>query len=227
MPVVAVQHHVAHVAAVAAERRWNGPLLGVALDGQGFGTDGAPWGGELIALDGARWERVGSFEPLALPGGDKAAREPWRMGVAMLERLGRARATRRASYQARPRPGGSPTRCGAARGLPGRRAAGACSTPPQLWRASASSSITRDRRRWSWRRWSRRRASLPGGWIVADGRLDLAPNDGGRCSIIGFSVREAAEAFHGTLIAGLAEWISAAARERGNFGALRSAAGAW
>src|SRR5208337_4065338 len=89
LPVVAVQHHVAHVAAVAAEKRWRGPVLGVALDGQGFGTDGAPWGGELIVLDGFRWKRVGCLEPLALPGGDKAAREPWRMGVAMLDRLGR------------------------------------------------------------------------------------------------------------------------------------------
>ena len=89
LPVIAVQHHVAHVAAVAAEKRWSGNVLGVALDGHGYGADGAPWGGELIVLDGARWTRVGALEPLALPGGDKAAREPWRMGVAMLHRLGR------------------------------------------------------------------------------------------------------------------------------------------
>ena len=89
LPLLAVQHHVAHVAAVAAEQRWRGPILGVALDGHGYGTDSAPWGGELIVLDGPHWERVGALAPLLLPGGDKAAREPWRMGVAMLHRLGR------------------------------------------------------------------------------------------------------------------------------------------
>ena len=95
LPVIAVQHHVAHVAAVVAEKRWSGEALGVALDGHGYGSDGAPWGGELIVLDGARWTRVGALEPLALPGGDKAAREPWRMGLAMLHRLGRLDQTSR------------------------------------------------------------------------------------------------------------------------------------
>ena len=95
LPVVAVQHHVAHVAAVVAETRWSGAVLGVALDGHGYGADGAPWGGELIVLDGARWTRVGALEPLALPGGDKAAREPWRMGLAMLHRLGKLDQTSR------------------------------------------------------------------------------------------------------------------------------------
>src|SRR5208282_545014 len=61
----------------------------------GYGTDGAPWGGELILLESARWERVGWLEALALPGGDRAAREPWRMGVATLASLGRLDATKR------------------------------------------------------------------------------------------------------------------------------------
>ena len=60
LKIVAVQHHVAHVAATAAEAGWRGAVLGVALDGFGFGDDGASWGGELIVLDGAKWRRVGS-----------------------------------------------------------------------------------------------------------------------------------------------------------------------
>ena len=89
VPVVQVQHHAAHVAAVVAEHRVRGPVLGVALDGHGYGADGGAWGGELILLDEDGWRRVGHLAPLAMPGGDKAAREPWRMALAVYDRLGR------------------------------------------------------------------------------------------------------------------------------------------
>ena len=88
VPALAIPHHQAHLAAIAAEHQLDEPLLGLALDGVGIGPDGGAWGGELLRLDGWRCQRLGHLRRLALPGGDRAAREPWRMALAALHGAG-------------------------------------------------------------------------------------------------------------------------------------------
>ncbi|NPA48732.1 MAG: carbamoyltransferase HypF, partial [Thermodesulfobacteria bacterium] len=79
IPLVKVQHHVAHAAAVAGEYGLNPPFLGLILDGLGLGPDQTLWGGELLLITEEGFERLGHLLPVWQPGGDTAARRPWRM----------------------------------------------------------------------------------------------------------------------------------------------------
>lgn len=91
-PVIPVQHHHAHIAAVLAEHGRTGPAVGLAFDGTGYGPDGHVWGAETLIADLHGYQRVGRLRYAPLPGGDLAARQPWRaaIGYASLEGTGPA-----------------------------------------------------------------------------------------------------------------------------------------
>jgi hydrogenase maturation protein HypF len=205
LPILRVQHHAAHIAAVAAEHRLGGPVIGVALDGSGQGDDGAAWGGELILLDGHRWQRQGHLRPLAMPGGDAAAREPWRMGVAALAALGRgeeasvffpgiaAASPLAAVLAANP---ACPTTSSMGRLFDAAAALlGMCLHQSYEGQAAMElEALVRTPRR------------LAGGYRIDGQVLDFTPLLAALLEP-GLSPREGAELFHGTLVAGLTDWI--------------------
>jgi hydrogenase maturation protein HypF len=82
--LIGVQHHHAHIAACMAENHLDGTVIGVALDGTGYGTDGAIWGGEVLLARYADFERAAHFEYIPLPGGAAAIHEPWRVALSYL-----------------------------------------------------------------------------------------------------------------------------------------------
>jgi hydrogenase maturation protein HypF len=82
--LVGVQHHHAHTAACMAENGIDSRVIGLSLDGAGYGTDGRIWGGEALLADYAGFERAGHFAYVALPGGEAAIRQPWRMALSYL-----------------------------------------------------------------------------------------------------------------------------------------------
>jgi hydrogenase maturation protein HypF len=199
LPCVAVQHHHAHVAAVLAEHGREGPHLGLALDGVGLGDDGEAWGGELLRVDGARFERIGHLAPLPLPGGDVAAREPWRMALAALWKMGEAREIERrwgtkgvalaALLDSGTRAPGA-TGCGrwfdAACGLLGvRDRSGYEGEAPMVLEGLARSPRV-----------------LAGGWRIEGSVLDLLPL---LDALRGMTPAEGADVFHGTLAAALVD----------------------
>jgi hydrogenase maturation protein HypF len=82
--LVGVQHHHAHIASCLADNGEDGPVIGVAFDGTGYGADGTIWGGEFLIADLASFERAGCLVPVPMPGGAAAIRQPWRMAAAYL-----------------------------------------------------------------------------------------------------------------------------------------------
>ncbi len=207
-PLLRVQHHAAHLAAVAAEHRLHGMVIGAALDGQGLGDDGGAWGGELLVREGVGWRRHGHLRPLVLPGGDRAAREPWRMGVAALAALGRGgEAGERFPDIAS---------AGPLAALAGDARMPVTSSMGRLFDAAAALLGVCVRQSYEGQAAMALEAlvgvprRLPGGYRIVDHVLDFRPLLAALLTP-GLQAREGAELFHGTLIAGLAEWIAAAA----------------
>lgn len=219
LPTIAVQHHHAHIAAVCVEHAQDGPVLGLALDGVGLGADGTPWGGELMQVDGSHCERLGYLRPLCLPGGDRAAREPWRMAAAVLHELGR-------NAEIGPRFqefGGSMVATMLARGIHcppsssmGRvfdAAAGLLGLCTHIgFEAQAAilleQAATRHIEVHGWPQ------PMANGWTLdSHGQLDLlallASLDGA------IEVDHAAARFHATLVAGLTDWVARASESTG------------
>ena len=84
IPLISIQHHHAHCAAIACEHQLNNPYLALSLDGVGLGNDGNAWGGECLYIEQGEFQRLAHFKNISLPGSDIAAKQPWRIAMAFL-----------------------------------------------------------------------------------------------------------------------------------------------
>lgn len=210
-PRLGVQHHHAHILATAWERGETGPVLGLALDGFGLGSDGGAWGGELLRVEGAGFARLGHLTPLAQPGGDAAARAPWRMAAAALQALGRGDDIP-ARFADQPQAAGVAQMLARGVNCPATSSAGrlfdaACGLlgvcpiadfegqAPMALEALADAPEV-----------------MPGGWRIAGGVLDLMPL---LDRLTGLEACAGANLFHGTFAAACADWVLRAAGETG------------
>ncbi|HAZ7573704.1 carbamoyltransferase HypF [Legionella sp. PATHC032] len=212
LPCYGVQHHHAHLASVAAEYGIQEPALGLVLDGYGLGTNGEAWGGELLLLEKGIFKRVGHFFPIPQPGGEIAAREPWRMAAGILHALGRGDEILHRFKEQSQAPFLLPilekkihcpltTSCGrlfdAVSALLGVESL-------SLFEGHAAmrleSMVTHPQ-------------VLNKGWVINDNVFDMRPT----LQFIANTTDQqlGANLFHGTLITGLSEWVTGICREKG------------
>jgi hydrogenase maturation protein HypF len=190
---------------VAAEHGIEGPLTGLVLDGFGLGPDGTLWGGELLRMAGTRCDRLGALAPLMLPGGDRAARLPWRMAAAVLHAIGRGREI----VHRFPGPEGA----GVARMLAAGLNCPETSSAGRLFDAAAALLGVRQENRFegeaamALEELCTAPRGLPGGWRIAGDRLDLSPLLDRLADTA--DPAEGADLFHGTLAEGLAAFARA------------------
>ncbi|OAF12513.1 carbamoyltransferase HypF [Bradyrhizobium neotropicale] len=210
---LSVQHHHAHAASVMAEHGIDRPAIALVLDGFGYGDDGGNWGGELLLCEGARFRRIGHLTPLKMPGGDRAAREPWRMAASVLQALGCSEEIQR-RFAEQPQA----ARVGALlerSDLPTTTSAG------RLFDAAAGLLGVSMRQSYEGEAAMklearvRRTRVADGGWTLAQGVLSLLPLFE-RLLADATDAYEGAELFHGTLAAACVDWIERAARQTGH-----------
>ena len=219
VPALAIGHHHAHIAAICAEHAVNEPIAGLAIDGVGLGPDGGLWGGELLRVTGAQCERLGHLQPLRLPGGERAAREPWRMAVSALHGAGFGYRVGAWLKQHYPERDAGPLLTMLARDL-------RCPSTTSLGRwfdAAAGILGLRAEMRYEGQAAMELEglvaacgpvAPLAGGWQVRNGVLDFSPLVPALldCANLAYG----AALFHATLAAGLAEWaLVAVDRQKG------------
>ncbi|MDR0439956.1 MAG: carbamoyltransferase HypF [Candidatus Accumulibacter sp.] len=213
VPLLSVQHHHAHVAAVLAEHQYGEPVCALALDGCGRGDDGKLWGGELLRVEGAACARLGRLKPFRLVPGDHESGQPWRFAAAILHALGRTGEieARFAGQADAPQ-------------LPERLAAGEdleeTSSMGRLFDAAAGllgiCSVARFRGQAGlllegMAEHHGETPPLSGGWSIEDGCLDLSP-------LLATLADEKNPVFgaaqiHATLAAALTDWMRSAAPE--------------
>ena len=99
LPLFPIQHHYAHILSCMAENDYDQPVIGVAFDGTGYGTDGTIWGGEILQVDLTGFKRLNSIHPFRQAGGDKASREGWRIAVSLLYDMTKSQKETRAIVQ--------------------------------------------------------------------------------------------------------------------------------
>lgn len=87
VPTAGIQHHYAHILSVMAENNLTDAIIGIAFDGTGYGDDGTIWGGEILICDSHSYRRFAHLDPVHMPGGEQAIKEPWRMAVAGLKKV--------------------------------------------------------------------------------------------------------------------------------------------
>lgn len=210
--LIAVQHHHAHAASVMAEHGVEGPALALVLDGFGYGSDGGNWGGELLCCKGAGFQRLGHLVPLKMPGGDRAAREPWRMAASVLHSLRRGDTIAR-RFAAQPQARGLaallaqpdvPVTTSAGRLFDAAAALlGLCSL--QSYEGEAAMKLEAR---------VRKPCVAYQAWTIDDGVLSVLPLLD-RLTADTLDPTDGAELFHGTFAAACVDWIGRAARQTG------------
>lgn len=204
-----VQHHHAHAAAVVAEHQYEGKALAVILDGFGLGEKGEAWGGELLKVDRSGYKRVGHLAPLHQPGGDLAARQPWRMGAAAIHTMGRgAEIAKRfeafdgAQYVEQMIGGGTNVPLTTSGGRLFDAACGLLDVKPMAaFEGEAPMALEA---------MACEPVALESGYKINDSVLDMMPT---LERLVDLGAEEGANLFHGTLAVALIDWFKKAAQE--------------